>query len=122
MTRSRPASAWSRRALVRSSIAEMFGVSSMYIGASDRAFIAGAIRAKSISSRKPDAQPLRVDVGDAREQAQDELLLAHLEAEDADALALLDRGVLGDVEREARLADRRPGREDDRGRSSGGRS
>ena len=47
------------------------------------------------------------------QQAQDELLLAHLEAEDADALALLDGGVLGDVEREARLADRRPGREDD---------
>ena len=59
------------------------------------------------------AQALRVDVGDARQQAQDELLLAHLEAEDADALALLDRGVLGDVEREARLADRRPGGEDD---------
>ena len=91
----------------------MFGVSSMYIGASDRAFIAGAIRAKSISSRKPAAQPLRVDVGDAREQAQDELLLAHLEAEDADALALLDRGVLGDVEREARLADGRAGGDDD---------
>ena len=54
MTRSRPASAWSRRALVRSSIAEMFGVSSMYIGASDSAFMAGAIRAKSSSSRKPD--------------------------------------------------------------------
>ena len=31
----------------------MLGVSSMYIGASDRAFMAGAIRAKSISSRKP---------------------------------------------------------------------
>ena len=113
MTRSSPASAWSRRALVRSSIAEMFGVSSMYIGASDSAFIAGAIRAKSSSSRKPRAQALRVDVGDARQQAQDELLLAHLEAEHADALALLDRGVLGDVEREARLADRRPGGEDD---------
>ena len=59
------------------------------------------------------AQPLRVDVGDARQQAQDELLLAHLEAEHADALALLDGGVLGDVEREARLADRRPGGDDD---------
>ena len=31
----------------------MLGVSSMYIGASDRAFIAGAIRAKSSSSRNP---------------------------------------------------------------------
>ena len=42
-----------------------------------------------------------------------ELLLAHLEAEDADALALADGRVLGDVEREARLADRRPSGEDD---------
>ena len=47
-----------------------------------------------------------------RQQAQHELLLAHLEAEDADALAVLDRRVLRDVEREARLADRRSGRED----------
>ena len=75
--------------------------------------MAGAIRAKSSSSRKPRAKALRVDVGDARQEAQDQLLLAHLEAEHADALALLDRGVLGDVEREARLADRRPGGEDD---------
>ena len=59
------------------------------------------------------AEALRVDVGDARQQAQDELLLAHLQAEHADALALLDGGVLGDVEREARLADRRAGGEDD---------
>ena len=58
-------------------------------------------------------QPLRVDVGDAREQAQHELLLAHLEAEHADALALLDRRVLRDVEREARLADGRAGGDDD---------
>ena len=68
------------------------------------------------------SEPLRVDVGDARQEAQDELLLAHLEAEDADALALADGGVLGDVEREARLADRRPAPRRSRGRSSGGRS
>ena len=47
-----------------------------------------------------------------REQPQHELLLAHLEAEDADALLVADRRVLGDVEREARLADRRAGGED----------
>ena len=91
----------------------MFGVSSMYIGASDRAFIAGRDPGEVELLEEAGAEPLRVDVGDARQQAQDELLLAHLEAEDADALALLDGGVLGDVEREARLADRRPGREDD---------
>ncbi len=58
-------------------------------------------------------QSLRVDVGDRAEQAQDELLLAHLEAEDADRAALSDRGVLGDVERQRRLADGRPGGDDD---------
>ncbi len=52
------------------------------------------------------AELLRVDVGDAREQAQDQLLLAHLQAEDTDALALAHGGVLGDVEGERRLADR----------------
>ena len=85
----------------------------MYIGASESAFIAGRDPGEVELLEEARAQALRVDVGDAREQAQDELLLAHLEAEDADALALLDRGVLGDVEREARLADRRPGGEDD---------
>ena len=59
------------------------------------------------------AEALRVDVGDAGQQAQHELLLAHLEAEHADRLLLADRGVLGDVEREARLADGRAGRDDD---------
>ena len=85
----------------------------MYIGASDRAFIAGAIRAKSSSSRKPLRRRCESMLATLDRQAQDELLLAHLEAEDADALALADRGVLGDVEREARLADRRPGGDDD---------
>jgi len=59
------------------------------------------------------AQPLRVDGGDARKQAQDELLLAHFQAEDADRLALAHRGMFGDVEREAGLADARPGRQHD---------
>jgi hypothetical protein len=36
MIMSRPFSAWSRRALVRSSIVLMLGVSSMYMGASAR--------------------------------------------------------------------------------------
>ena len=37
----------------------------------------------------------------------------YIEAEHADRLALLDRGVLGDVEREARLPDGRTGGQDD---------
>jgi hypothetical protein len=51
------------------------------------------------------AESLRVDRGHAGQQAQDELLLAHFQAEDADGLALPDGGVLRDVEREARLTD-----------------
>ena len=48
-----------------------------------------------------------------REEPEDELLLAHLEAEDADTLLLVDRRMLGDVEREARLADAGASRDDD---------
>ena len=70
------------------------------------------MRAKSSSSRKSGAEPLAVDVGDRGQQAEHQLLLAHLEAEHADALLVVDGGVLGDVQREARFADRRPGRED----------
>ena len=53
MIMSSPDSAWSRRALVRSSMVLMLGVSSMKMGASASAFMAGARRVKSISSRKP---------------------------------------------------------------------
>ena len=113
MTRSSPASAWSRRALVRSSIVVMFG----RVVDVHRRLRQGVHRRRDPGEvellEEAGAQALRVDVGDAREQAQDELLLAHLEAEDADALALADGGVLGDVEREARLADRRAGGDDD---------
>ena len=87
-------------------------MSSIYMGASESAFIAGAHPGEVELFEEARAEALGVDVGDAREQAQDELLLAHLEAEDADTLALADRGVLGDVEREARLADRRASGED----------
>ena len=113
MTRSSPASAWSRRAFVRSSIAEMFGVSSMYIGASDRAFIAGAIRAKSSSSRKPERRRCESMLAtlERRRRTSCSLLISRLKT--PTLLRLLDRGVLGDVEREARLADGRPGGEDD---------
>ena len=53
MIMSRPDSACRRRALVRSSMVLMLGVSSMKMGASASLFMAGASRAKSISSRKP---------------------------------------------------------------------
>ena len=55
---------------------------------------------------------LRVDVRDARQQPEHELLLAHLQAEDADRLPVAHGRVLGDVQREARLADAGPSGED----------
>ena len=68
-------------------------------------------------------QALAVDVPDRAEQPQDQLFLAHLQAEDPDALAgrVADRRELGDVEREARLAHRRPrGDHDEVGRLEAG--
>ena len=94
-------------------MALMFGVSSMYIGASASAFIAGASRVKSISSRNPVRRRWESMFATELEQAEHELLLAHLEAEDADDLLLGHRGVLGEVQREAGLADRRAGRDED---------
>ena len=111
--RSRPASACSRRAFVRSSIALMFGVSSMYIGASDRAFIAGARRAKSISSRKPvrsRCESMLATLESSR-RTSCSLLISRLNTPDAAALG--HGGVLGDVEGEAGLPDARAGGEDD---------
>ena len=65
----------------------------------------------------PRAQPALVDARDRAHQALGELELRHLEREQGDRLAQLHRDVLGDVQREARLAHRRPGREDDQVRA-----
>ena len=62
---------------------------------------------------EPRPQPLRIHVGDRRQETQDELLLAHFQAEDSNALLLADSGVFRDIQREARLADGRPGRDED---------
>ena len=72
-----------------------------------------ARRVKSISSRKPVRSRCESMLATRAQQAQHELLLAHLEREDADRLALADRRVLRDVQREAGLADAGPGGEDD---------
>ena len=100
----------------------MFGVSSMYIGASDRAFIAGAIRAKSSSSRKPvRSRWLSMFATLERSRRTScSLLISRLNT--PTLFFSLDRGVLGDVEREARLADATAGPRRRSGRSSGGRS
>ncbi len=69
-------------------------------------------------------QPLAVDPADRGEEPQDQLLLAHLQAEDADrpGRRVPDGGVFRDVQGEAGLADGRAGREDDevRGLQPGG--
>ena len=56
------------------------------------------------------AQPVRIDPGLRREEALHELLGRHLQAEDADRLAVLDRGAVGHAEREARSCRRSAGR------------
>ena len=67
--------------------------------------------------REAVAHLLGVDVGFGAEDAEAELLLRHFEREEPDRLAPANRDVLGDVQREGGLADRRPGREDDEVRS-----
>jgi hypothetical protein len=62
---------------------------------------------------EPGAQPVAVDLGFRRQQAEEELLLGHLEAEETDCLPLPDPHMLRDVEREARLPHRRPRRDND---------
>ncbi len=56
---------------------------------------------------------VEVDPPLAAQQAVEELLGCHLEREDRDRGALVDRRVLGDVERQRRLAHRGAGGEDD---------
>ena len=91
----------------------MFGVSSMYSGASERSFIAGAIRAKSSSSRKPERSRCESMLAtlESRRSTSCSLLISRLNT--PTVFFSLDRRVLGDVQREARLADGRPGRDDD---------
>src|SRR6185295_7666652 len=59
------------------------------------------------------AQARERDVGLRAEDAQSQLLLAHLEREDPHRPLLADRHVLGDVERQAGLAHARARRDDD---------
>ena len=56
---------------------------------------------------------MAVDLRLGGEQAQEQRLLRHFQAEDADRVLRLQRHVLGDVQHEARLAHRRPRRDDD---------
>ena len=61
----------------------------------------------------PRHQAVRVDARDGREQADEELLPRHFQAEEPDGPPVLQRRVLGDVQHEARLAHRRTRRDDD---------
>ncbi len=60
----------------------------------------------------PAHQPVVVDLRLGREHAHEQLLFRHFQAEEAGDL-VVGRHVLRDVEDEARLAHRRPGRDDD---------
>ena len=62
---------------------------------------------------EPGLQRPRVDAALRGEEAQRQLLLAHLEREDADLLRLPHGGVLRDVQGQARLSDAGPRRQDD---------
>ena len=64
-------------------------------------------------AEEPAAEPVRIDARLGRQHAHEQLLLRHLEAEDADGLAGLDAAVQRHVQHEARLAHRRPRRDDD---------
>ena len=65
----------------------------------------------------PQAQPVGIDPGLHGEDALHELLGRHLQAEDADRLAVGDRGAVGHAERKAGLAHRRPSGDDDQVRA-----
>ena len=60
-----------------------------------------------------ETQAMAVDAGFHGEEPLHELLVAHLQAEDADARAVALGSVLRHVERQARLAHGRPRRQDD---------
>ena len=77
-------------------------------------------RIQSPSSSWPCLQPALVDLADRAQQALGDLGLGHLEREQRDRLLQRHRDVLGDVEREARLAHRRAARRGSRGSTSAG--
>ena len=67
------------------------------------------------------AQPVRVDPRLAGQHAQEQLLLRHFEAEDADRHVGLGADVLRHVQHQAGLAHRRPGGDDDQVAAAAGR-
>ena len=75
--------------------------------------VGGAVEPRVIGlGHRPAAEPARVDALGRREHVRQDLVLAHLEAEEQDARAVLAARVQRAVERERRLAHRRPRRED----------
>src|SRR5512137_1220963 len=75
----------------------------------DRAVDAGPVFVAEVAR----AHVALVDATERRNHAERELLTRHFHREDRDRLVVGDRRVLGDVERERRLAHRRPARDDD---------
>ena len=62
---------------------------------------------------RPAHEAMAVDLRLGREQAQEQRLLRHLQTEEAHRVFRLQRHVLSDIQRQARLAHRRPRRDDD---------
>ena len=109
----RPCSACSRRALARISSTPMLG------GVVDeqlhRAQRLERVRDAAVVLLPDGAahQPMAVDLRLRRQQAQEQRLLRHFQAEEADRVVRLRGDVLRDVQHQAGLAHRRPRRDDD---------
>ena len=95
---SSPCSALRRRALARISSTPIEALSSMKILAIESFSAACAMARQVALEQHALAQALRVDARLGGEHAHEQLLLGHLEAEHADDLAVLERGVLGHVD------------------------
>ena len=113
MTSPSPRSRFRRRARARSSV----GVSAGRLVEVDRR--AGQLRHRALDARPvlvrelAGAQVRLVHAPERGNHAQRQLLRRHFHAEDRRRHALLDRGVLGDVHGERRLAHRRASRDHD---------
>ena len=113
MMRPRPCSAFRRRHFARISSGVSVAESSMKILRGGEVRVGLGQPRPVLLLQVARAQPVRVDARVRAEHAQHELLLRHLEREDADRLPGLGRGVLGDVQAERRLAHGRPRGHDD---------
>ncbi len=108
-----PRSRIKRRALAPISSTVEEAESSIQMGASPRLASVRGHFAPVVAVHVPGAELVRVHARLGREQAQQQRLLRHFQAEDRHGLLLAQRDVSRDVQREGRLSHRRARREDD---------